>query len=113
MHILVNPDEEASKALKIFEKASVDGANLFAFVTQNELGTCRFVRTSVQAFHEQGRQTAGEPKSFQAQIQENFNKNKAHLIEFIGNKFNILFYNGAAVFYHRTHIDDFIKNCLL
>ena len=97
MHILVNLAEEANKALKSFEQAVAEGVNPFAFVSQDESETSRFVRTSVQAFHERGSQT------------EHFNEDKVYLIEFIGNRFNILFYNGAAVLYHKDHVDDFIK----
>lgn len=33
---------------------------------------------------------------------------ESKLVEFIGNRFNIIFYNSAAVFYHKSHIQDFL-----
>ena len=33
---------------------------------------------------------------------------QSKLVEFIGNRFNIVFYNSAAVFYLKSHIQDFL-----
>jgi len=106
LHLLVNLGEEANKALKLFEYAATEGRNPLAFLSSNESGSCRLTRTACEAFHPRGSQTAGVSEYFDVHLSENGLESK--LVEFIGNRFNIIFYNSAAVFYHRSHIQDFL-----
>ena len=108
LHLLVNLGEEANKALKLFEHAAIEGRNPLAFLSSNESGSCRLTRTACEAFHPRGSQTAGVSEDFDVHLSENGLESK--LVEFIGNRFNITFYNSAAVFYHRSHIQDFLLN---
>ena len=106
LHLLVNLGEEANKALKLFEHAATEGRNPLALLSSNESGSGRLTRTACEAFHPRGRQTAGVSEDFDVHLSENGLESK--LVEFIGNHFNIIFYNSAAVFYHRSHIQDFL-----
>ena len=106
LHLLVNLGEEANKALKLFEHAATEGRNPLAFLSSNESGSCRLTRTACEAFHPRGSQTAGVSEYFDVHLSENGVESK--LVEFIGNRFNIIFYNSAAVFYHKSHIQDFL-----
>ena len=106
LHLLVNLGEEANKALKLFEQAATEGRNPLAFLSSNESGSCRLTRTACEAFHPRGSQTAGVSEYFDVHLSENGVESK--LLEFIGNRFYIIFYNSAAVFYHKSHIPDFL-----
>ena len=106
LHLLVNLGEEANKALKLFEQAATEGRNPLAFLSSNESGSCRLTRTAEEAFHPRGSQTAGVSEYFDVHLSENGVESK--LVEFIGNRFYIIFYNSAAVFYHKSHIPDFL-----
>ena len=106
LHLLVNLGKEANKALKLFEHAATEGRNALAFLSSNESGSCRLTRTACEAFHPRGSQTAGVSKYFDVHLSENGVESK--LVEFIGNRFYIIFYNSAAVFYHKSHIPDFL-----
>ena len=106
LHLLVNLGKEANKALKLFEHAATEGRNSLAFLSSNESGSCRLTRTACEAFHPRGSQTAGVSEYFDVHLSENGVESK--LVEFIGNRFYIIFYNSAAVFYHKSHIPDFL-----
>ena len=106
MHLLVNMAEEANKALKIFEKAATEGQNPFAFGSSDS-GAGRLTRTSCEAFHPRGSQNAGAASEFNAYLNE-VGAEKNWMVQFIGNRFNILFYNSAAVFFHKEHIEEFL-----
>ena len=106
LHLLVNLGKEANKALKLFEHAATEGRNPLAFLSSNESGSCRLTRTACEAFHPRGSQTAGVSEYFDVHLSENGVESK--LVEFIGNRFYIIFYNSAAVFYHKRHIPDFL-----
>ena len=106
LHLLVNLGKEANKALKLFEHAATEGRNPLAFLSSNESGSCRLTRTACEAFHPRGSQTAGVSEYFDVHLSENGVESK--LVEFIGNSFYIIFYNSAAVFYHKSHIPDFL-----
>ena len=106
LHLLVNLGKEANKALKLFEHAATEGRNPLAFLSSNESGSCRLTRTACEAFHPRGSQTAGVSEYFDVHLSENGVESK--LVEFIRNRFNIIFYNSAAVFYHKSHIQDFL-----
>ena len=102
----MNLGEEANKALKLFEHAATESRNPLAFLSSNESGSCRLTRTACEAFHPHGSQTAGVSEYFDVHLSENGVESK--LVEFIGNRFYTIFYNSAAVFYHKSHIPDFL-----
>ena len=97
----------SKQSLKLFEHAATEGRNPLAFLSSNESGSRRLTRTACEAFYAGGSQTAGVSEYFDVHLSENGVESK--LVEFIGNRFNIIiFYNSAAVFYHKSHIQDFL-----
>lgn len=108
MHLIVNLEEEAKKALKTFENVVVqDGTNKHSFST-SEPGAARLVRTACKAFTTRGSEEAGIPHLLEAHLNNLGLKNK--MVTFCGNRVNILCVNAAAVYYHRHHIADLIHS---
>ncbi len=106
MHLLVTFAEESNKVLMKFEEACLEGKSQHAFPKPGESGTCRLIRTACKAFPPRGHQAAGMPKLFDAYLTDSGNKNQ--LVTMEGNRFNIIFVNGGAVFYHQAHMKGFI-----
>ena len=114
LHYLVGLAENAEQALKIWEGIIATqplGAMAKGFrSSKGESGTQRLIRTSVKAFEEHGCEASGVMGPF-----DNFLAGKGiscKLKPFRGNRFNILFEDGGAVYYHHDHMTDFIlKNC--
>lgn len=107
MHLIVNLEEEAKKALKSFEDIVVEGGkNQHSFAT-NEAGAARLVRTACKAFTTRGSDEAGIPHLMEAHLSNLGLTNR--MVTFIGNRVNILCRNAAAVYYHRHHITDLIQ----
>lgn len=108
MHLIVNLEEEAKKALKTFEEIVVEeGKNKHSFAT-NEAGAARLVRTACKAFTARGSDEAGIPHLLEAHLATLGLKNE--MVTFIGNRVNILCHNATAVYYHRHHIIDLIQS---
>ena len=107
MHLLVNFASEADKVLKINESDIVEsGRNPFAF--GNESGAARLVRTAAKAFTEHGCDKSGIASDWNTYLQQEGTNNK--LETYRANRFNILFYDAAATYYHRHHIYNFISS---
>ena len=108
VHPLLSFAEEANKALLKFENAVLQGKSKYAFPTSGESGIFRLIRTSCGAFQKRGNQQAGMSEDFNSYLSEigSF----LHLIPLKGNRFNVAFYNGAAVYFHTHHITEFIDN---
>ena len=107
MHLLVNFATEADKVLQINEADIVaDGRNQFAM--GNESGAARLIRTSCKALTEHGCDMSGMASHWLTYLEEQNIKN--HLISYRANRFNVLFYDAAATYYHRNHISDFISS---
>ena len=108
VHPLVTFAEEANKALLKFESACLTGKSKCALPVAGESGSVQLIRTACSAFHKRGHQAAGMEQYFVAYL--NDLGIKLQLIAFEGNRFNIVFYNASAAFYHRTHIVNFIEH---
>ena len=81
-------------------------------------GTQQLVRTSCNAFHHRGSQQCGRYTLFHAYLQRK-GITKIPFAQFVGNRFNILFYNAAGVYFLHNHMINFIDevhstqaNCL-
>ena len=116
MHPLVNFAEEVDKVLKSFEDISTSGRHAHTLQT-SESGVTRLVRTSSKAFHHRGCDKSGVEDVFTAFL-DNAHGVSNHLVDYIGNRANILFEGGAAMYFHVHHIQEFLamlanKNNLL
>ena len=79
---------------------------VFAFNTKKS-GVAQLVRTACKVFQLRGRDEAVVASYFNSYLAGQ--SEKCHFTPFIGNRFNILFYNAAALYNHVNSIKDFIK----
>ncbi|KAJ8017739.1 hypothetical protein HOLleu_44637 [Holothuria leucospilota] len=75
------------------------------FVKEGESGSVRLVRTVCKSFERHGSEEAGVMTNFAAFLNEINSQSK--LISFKGNRFNVLFWNGAATYYHKSNFESF------
>ena len=109
LHLLANFATETDKVLKSFEKIILSDSheNVFAFNTR-ESGATRLIRTACKAFHSRGSDEAGVAGYFDSFLA---GQNKKSLfVPFIGNRFNILYYNAAALYFHFDSICSFLNS---
>jgi hypothetical protein len=107
MHLIINCAPAASKGLKAFEGAAcVSGENPYS-LRDSESGAERLARTAASAFTARGSQTAGVPVMWKAFLQGKKMKNL--LLTFHGHRMNIMFYDCAAVYCHKSEIQEFIS----
>lgn len=99
---------EADKVLRIFEDvALLTKETQFSFKT-DESGTARLVRTAAKAFHPPGSDEAGVAAYFASYLLGKDDKLK--IVSYRGSRFNILFYDAGATYYHRKHTNDFLSS---
>jgi len=103
LHYVVGLAECTEESLKLWEATS---ENLSA---QSSSGTQRLVRTACKAFHHRGSQKAGSSTLFRAFLKKH-NVNKVPLAHFVGNRFNVLFYDAAGIYYLRELMVRFIES---
>ena len=103
LHYLVGLADTAEESLKLWE----------AHTTSKEIvtssGTQRLVRTACKAFHHRGSQQCGSSTMFRTYLRKQ-GIHKIPLAQFVGNRFNILFYDAAGVYYLQSHMVNFIKS---
>ena len=103
LHYVVGLAECTDECLKLWESAS-DNLSV-----QSTSGTQRLVRTACKAFHHRGSQKAGSSVLFQSFLRKH-NINKIPLAHFVGNRFNVLFYDAAGVYYLQHLMVRFIES---
>ena len=93
--------------MKSFEKSLLSDSyeTIFAFTTK-ESGAVRLVRTACKAFHIRGSDEAGVASYFNTYLAGRCEK--SCFVPFIVNRFTVLFYNAASLYFHA----DSIKECL-
>ena len=97
--------ETTSEAIRLFEKAHYKNSDLE--VSENtEAGTIRLIRTACKAFERRGDEKSGCAVQFHTYLRR-LGVKKVHLAHFRGNRFNIVFLNGARVFYLHKHMIEF------
>ena len=72
-------------------------------------GTQRLVRTACKAFHHRGSQQCGSSTLFRTYLRKE-GIHQIPLAQFVGNRFNILFYDAAGVYYLQSHMVKFIES---
>ena len=102
LHYLVGLADSAEEALKQWEAQCFND-------TVTSSGTQRLVRTACKAFHHRGSQQSGCSASFHTYLQRH-GIHKVPLAAFIGNRFNILFYDAAGVYYLKNHMIEYIES---
>ena len=102
LHFLVGLADSAEEALKQWEAQC-----LGEFVTSS--GTQRLVRTACKAFHHRGSQQSGCSASFRTYLRRH-GIYRIPLAAFIGNCFNILFYDAAGVHNLKDYMIEYIES---
>ena len=97
MHLVVNMAEHSSEALKLVENNYDPMPTTHAF-NSSEPGPIRLIRTTCKALERRGDEKSGCPMQFSAYLKRKGIK-AMKLIHFRGNRFNILFANGARLYY--------------
>ena len=72
-----------------------------------ESGAIRLIRTACKAFHPRRSDEAGVADFFQSLLHEQGNKLQS--MSYVGNRLNIPFFSGGAIYYHREYIESFLK----
>ncbi|XP_077869048.1 uncharacterized protein LOC144360010 [Saccoglossus kowalevskii] len=105
-HILPNFASESDKVLKLLENIALDGYKPVYAMETSESGAARLVRTAVKAFHPRGCEESGVASHFLSFLSAK--DEKLMLQPYKGNRFNILYYDAAAVYYHSSDISQFV-----
>jgi len=102
LHLLVGLADSAEAVLKAWE------ANVCEIGDQGRSsGTQRLVRTACKAFHHKGSEQAGCSLYFRTYCRSN-GILKIPLAPFRGNRFNIIFYDAAGVYFLKSHMEKYL-----
>lgn len=101
LHFLVGLADCAEETLKVWEVKKT------AQESSGSSGTQRLVRTARKAFHHKGSQQCGSYTLFHTYLKRK-GIHKVPLAQFVGNRFNILFYDAAGVYFLQDHMIRFI-----
>ena len=102
LHFIVGLADAAEETIKLWESQYTCKEGL------SSSGTQRLVRTACKAFHHRGSQQCGSSTLFRTYLRKQ-GIHKIPLAQFAGNRFNVLFYDAAGVYYLRSHIINFIE----
>ena len=103
LHYIVGLADCAEETLKVWEAQTAEKE------TSNSSSTQRLIRTACKAFHHRGSQQCGTSTLFRAYMRK-VGVHKVPLAHFVGNRFNIIFYDGAGVYYLHDHMIKFIES---
>ena len=103
LHFLVGLADTAEETVKLWEAQSTSKESCASS------GTQRLVRTACKAFHHRGSQQCGSSTLFRTYLRKE-GIHKIPLAQFVGNRFNILFYDAAGVYYLQSHMVKFIES---
>ena len=106
LHYIVGLAEQAQACLSTWEKTAIVNDNTHSFQRDSEPGTVRLVRTACKALEAHCNEQSGNHMQFKAYL-EAAGISSIPLARFVGNRFNILFYNAAGVYYLRKHMVSF------
>ncbi|XP_071854271.1 uncharacterized protein [Apostichopus japonicus] len=109
MHFVVGLAEQASSTMKVWEQMifgeeKVGALAVTGFAGKDEGGTERLVRTVCKGVQDRGCEKSGKAAQFRAFLSAEFGVNDVPLAPFKGNRFNILFHNGAGVYHLYKHL---------
>ena len=104
LHFLVGLADEAEATLKAWEATLEDDDGM----EKQSSGVQRLIRTACKAFHHRGSEQAGCSTHFRAFLRRQ-GISKVPLAAFVGNRFNILFYDAAGVYFLRLHMVNYLS----
>ena len=109
LHVLANMGTEAAKALKVYEEIALPES---AHITSHAFnkGNARsfdLVFEISQSMTVSGSQRFGRLADWEAFLHSIGETNR--IVSFLRHRFNVLFVDGAAIYYHREHIAQFLE----
>ena len=102
LHYLVGLADSAEATLKLWESTVEDNISY-----GHSSGTQQLIRTACKAFHSRGSEQAGCSVHFRTYICS-IGIHKIPIAQFRGNRFNILFHDGAGVYYLRSYFESYL-----
>ena len=108
LHYMVGLAECIEETIKLWEASFLEESCIEAPSSAGSSGTQRLIRTACKAFHHRG-SPFGSSHLFRSYLKER-DIEKIPLAKFVGNRFNIIFYDGAGVYYLRDHMIQFIES---
>ena len=103
LHYLVGLAECSDKTISFWESSSCDNK-----LSSGSSAAQRLIRSACKAFHHKGSQQCGTSTLFRSYLKQQ-GIFKLPLAPFVGNCFNILFYDGAGVYYLQRHMIEFLQ----
>ncbi len=104
LHFLIALADSAEETLKVWEAANSEEEST---PNSRSSGTQRLIRTACKAFHHRGSEQSGCSTHFRTFLRQN-GIARLPLASFIGNRFNILFYDAAGVFFLKSHMTEYL-----
>ena len=115
LHYVVGLADQAESCLKSYEKLvyadTLVGSLAHGGYSRGESGTLRLIRTLCKAVQERGCEKSGRMVDFVLALEEK-GISKNPLIQFKGNRFNVLFYNAGVIYSLYEHCQGFFKEVL-
>ena len=109
LHVLANMGTAASKALKIYEDISLPESSKITSHSFNKGNARSFdlIFEISQSMTDSGNQRFGRLADWDAFLYNIGETNR--IVSFLRHRFNVLFVDGAAIYYHRQHIANFLE----
>ncbi|XP_070576213.1 putative protein tag-278 [Ptychodera flava] len=108
MHVLTNIATAVSTSSKVFEKENKSLLKEEKPLFGNDSRCFSLLYQASKGFTDSGCQKSGVYTDFYPYLDDL--KEKNFLTTFQHHRFNVAFHQGAAVYYHRNHIADFLKS---
>ena len=107
LHFLLGLADASENGLKSFEKAvrSEPISSFNRIISFSESGILRTIRTVCKTFQKHGSEQSGVMSPFAIFLREN----PVRLTKFKGNRFNVVFWNAACVYFHHNHFMEFFR----
>ena len=102
LHFIVGLADAAESVLKAWESTVCEVGD-----QGRTSGTQRLIRTACKAFHYRGSEQAGCSVHFRTYCRSN-GVLKIPLATFRGNRFNIIFYDAAGIYYLKSHMEKYL-----
>ena len=111
LHYLVGLADQGEACLKVWErilfKDQKVGSLCHGGYSNGESRVTRLIRTACKSVQERGCEKPGRMVSFASYVKDEFDITSIPLYPFLGNRFNILFLNGAGVHFRYDMLLDF------
>lgn len=108
MHLLVNMEPAAARALRVLDVTLSEGTNPHSLHGE-EAGTRRVIRTAAALLTRRGSAVAGIPDMWEVFLKGK-GQRKNHLVTYHGHRMNITFHNALALYFHWEDASSFLTD---